>query len=267
MLRSLDAHIKSPVDVYCIFDDLSARSISLMYNEFKNSQIHLHFIPFDNSVLPELPIKLNDHVTSATFFRIWLPHLLKNVKRVLFMDSDMIINGDISEILKLDISNYPLAAVPDVELFNEKKLKLGLTGNQVYINCGVLLLNLEYFRDNELTEKITNFIIKYPNLCEFWDQDAINAVIKGNFYQLNYKFNIQGGCYKNEDPLMLTAIENSVVVHYTGCSKPWHYQNKHPQRGLYYKYLRLTSFRFYYPPDLPRKWRLFRKLRFMLFYY
>ncbi|QHS56258.1 glycosyltransferase family 8 protein [Mucilaginibacter sp. 14171R-50] len=270
MLRSLDVNVQSQVDVYCIFDDLSQQNIHRMRREFNSSRVNLHFIPFDKSVLPALPIKANDHVTSATFFRIWLPHLLPNLDQVLFMDTDIIINGDISEILNLDTGSYPLAAVPDLGMSAEKKRGLGIADGQMYMNCGVLLLNLKYFRANDLTTQIANFIATYPALCEFWDQDAINATIKGNFYQLDYKYNVQSGFYEKpaQDVALRNAIQNPVVVHYTGggSCKPWYYQNKHPERDLYYKYLKLTSFRFYYPPDLPRSWRLFRKLRFMLFY-
>ncbi|RYU91274.1 glycosyltransferase family 8 protein [Mucilaginibacter terrigena] len=269
MLRSLDVNIPSAVNVYCIYDGLSHRNISRMRREFKKSHINLHFVAFDNTLLPpQLPLKSTDHVTSATFFRIWLPYLLKDLKQVLFMDSDIVIDGDISEILNLDVSDHPLAAVPEPGVFTDKKHGLGMRDDQLYINAGVILFNLDYFRQKGLTEQISEFLHTHPQLCELWDQDAINATIKGNFYRLDYKFNVQTSFYPaaSIDLLLHKAIKNPVVVHYTGGGdgKPWFYRSKHPARHLYYKYLRLTSFRFYYPPDLPRSWRIFRKIRFML---
>jgi lipopolysaccharide biosynthesis glycosyltransferase len=191
MLKSLAANVESPVDVYCIFDNLSQQNIHLMEKAFGNTSVRLHFLPFNSDVLPQLPIKSTDHVTSAAFFRIWLPYLLPGYKQVLFMDTDLIINADIGEILNLDISGYPVAAVPELGTSDAKKQSLGIDVSKPYLNSGVLLVNLSYFRENRLTEKISDFITKYPGLCEFWDQDAINAVIKGDFYRLGYKYNVQ----------------------------------------------------------------------------
>ncbi|RFZ90670.1 glycosyltransferase family 8 protein [Mucilaginibacter conchicola] len=269
MLKSLEANVKQPVDVHCVFEDLNDKNIVLLKKVFNNSHVKLHFVRFDTSVLPQLPIKANDHVTSATFFRIWLPHLFKDLKQILFMDTDIVINGDISEMLNLDITDYPVAAIPDLGMSDAKKQGLGITGDKLYINAGILLINLQYFREHHLTETIAQFITEHPGLCEFWDQDAINATIKGNFYRLDYKYNVQSGFYERpaEEPALKAAIEHPVIVHYTGggVCKPWFYKNTHPERQLYYKYLKLTPFRFYYPPDLPRSWRILRKLRFMLF--
>jgi lipopolysaccharide biosynthesis glycosyltransferase len=76
--------------------------------------------------LPDLPVKSGDHVTIATFFRIWIPEILKDLDEVLFLDSDIIIDGDISYLLDLDVRHYPLAAAKDPATPIEKKLKLGM---------------------------------------------------------------------------------------------------------------------------------------------
>jgi lipopolysaccharide biosynthesis glycosyltransferase len=269
MLKSIAVNINSSVEVYCVYTDLSHQNIQLMSTTFKGSWVRLQFVAFDSSVLPTLPIKATDHVTSATFFRIWLPHLFKKAKQILFMDTDVIVNGDISELLNTSVNHHPLAAVPEIGITDNKKQTLGMAANATYFNCGILLLNLEYFRQNQLTERIAQFIITHPELCELWDQDAINATLNGNFYTLDYKYNVQSGFYEDRknDASVLKAIENPLIIHYTGGGycKPWFYNNTHPLRHLYYKYLKLTSFRNYFPPDLPRSWRIFRKLKFRLF--
>lgn len=270
MLLSLNANIAGPVNVYCVYNNLDDGNRKRITNEIKGTRINIAFVEFNTSVLPDLPIKENDHVSAATFLRIWLPNLFPKLDQLLFMDTDIIINGDISPLLNFEVLNKPLGAVVDVGMSARKKASLGFPAGAPYFNAGVMVINLAYFRQNLLTDKISAFINKHPELCEFWDQDAINAIIKGNFDILDYRYNVQSGFYEESqtDPLALKAIENPLIIHFTGggACKPWYYHNHHPHKDLYYFYLKNTSFRRYYPPDLPRSWRIIRKLKFRLLY-
>lgn len=267
MLQSLHEHVKSVTYVHCIYDSLNNRNKDILTREFKNSRLNISFIKFNPEALPQLPIKQNDHVSAATFFRIWLPELLPQVKQVLFLDTDIIINGDISTLLKLDVSHYPIAAVPELAIGTPKKLTLGMHGSMAYFNAGIMVVNLDYFRQHNLTQQLTQFITTHPELCEFWDQDALNAVINGNFLELHARYNLQTSSYGfSNNEQVKQAIARPVIVHYTGggSCKPWHYQNTHPLKHLYYKYLRKTPFRYSYPTQLPRSWRVFRKLHYIV---
>lgn len=270
MLLSLNANTTEPVNVYCIYTDLNDKSKQRITNELKGTKINLSFVELNTSVLPNLPIKENDHVSAATFLRIWLPELFPNLDQLLFIDTDLLINGDLAPLLNLELVNKPLAAVPDLGMSADKKASIGLPADALYFNAGVMVINLAYFREHSLTQQISAFIVKHPELCEFWDQDAINAIIKGDFEVLDYKYNVLSSFYEDTqtDPLALKAIEEPVIIHFAGggICKPWFYQNKHPHKNLYYQYLKNSSFKGYYPPDLPRSWRIFRKMRFRLFY-
>ena len=270
MLLSLSANITENVNVYCIYSDLNETSKKRIVKELKGSRININFVEFNTAVLPHLPIKTNDHVSAAAFLRIWLPDLFPDFDQLLFIDTDIVINGDLTELLNFTVPDQPLAAIPDTGMSVEKRASLSMAPDVLYFNSGVMVLNLAYFRQHELTQQIARFIDEYPELCEFWDQDAFNAVIKGNFYVLDFKYNVLGAFYEapQTDAAILKAMENPVTIHYTGGGKckPWMYQNEHPHQGLYYKYLKLSSFRGYIPPDLPRSWRIFRKLKFRLFY-
>jgi len=270
MLSSLNAHIKDDANIYCIYSDLNETNRKRIASEVENTKLNIRFIEFNTAVLPNLPIKPNDHVSASAFLRIWLPNLFKDLDQILFMDPDIVINGDITPLLNLTIKDYPLAAVPDIGMSAQKKTRLGIPPGAPYFNSGIMVLNLAYFREHRLTEKISQFIAEHPDLCEFWDQDAINAVVKGNFHILDYRYNVQTGFYEigKDDTLVQKALADPLIIHYTGGGycKPWFYHNLHPLKNLYYKYLKLTSFKGYYPPDIPRSWFVFRKLKFMLLY-
>ena len=266
MLKSLEANTQVPLTVYCIFDNLNLKNQALLSGVFANNKVAVIFIEFDNRVLPQLPIKKDDHISSAAFFRIWLPEILKDVKQVVFLDTDIVITEDIGHLLTLPLDNYPIAAVEDLGMGAEKKNALGMKTDAAYFNSGVMVMNLDYFRKHQLTKKVADFISTFPQLCEFWDQDAFNAVVSGEFLHLPLKYNVQSGFYDlTGNAEVQEALNNPHVVHYTGGGncKPWFYHNNHPRGNLYYQYLKQTPFKYFYPPDLPRSWFIFRKLKFM----
>ena len=267
MLQSLHDHVYSVTVVYCISDNLNDKNKNILAAHFKNSHLNIIFVNFNNAVLPQLPIKLTDHVSAVTFFRIWLPQLLTQTKQVVFLDTDIVINDDISPLLNFNLDDYPIAAVPDLGISTEKKLKLGMDACKSYFNAGVMVVNLEYFRQYNLTQQLANFVSTKPELCEFWDQDALNAVINGNFLELEYRYNVQSSSYGfGENEKVKQALINPAIVHYTGggSCKPWYYQNSHPLKHLYHKKLKKTPFRFSYPPDLPRSWHILRKVKYII---
>jgi len=235
MLRSLEANTPVKVTIYCIFNKLSVKSRSLLSGIFTGSKIEIVFIEFDNQVLPQLPIKQNDHVSSAAFFRIWLPEILKDIKQVLFLDTDIVITGDISNLFNLPLNNYAIAAIEDLGMGPEKKTALGIKSDASYFNSGVMVMNLEHFRNHQLTKKVAEFISEYPQLCEFCDQDAFNAVINGEFYHLPLKYNVQTCFYSlTGNPDVTEALNHPLIVHYTGGGncKPWYYHNTHPHKNF-----------------------------------
>jgi len=261
MLQSLRYHNPQKINVYCIHYNLDSGSQQLLQNAFVTSNLHLTFISFGEVPTSTLPIKKNDHVTAAAFFRIWLPILLKELDEVLFLDSDMIINGNISYLFDLNIKGYPLAAVVDPAMLKDMKLRLGILETIDYFNSGVLKMNLKYFRENKLTEKLMEFIREHPDKCEFWDQDAFNAVLKGNFYRLGYEYNMQSSLFNNtllRHESFTYVLGKPIIIHFTGAGdcKPWFYRNHHPLKKLYYFHLRSTPFKNYISPDTPNflKW-------------
>jgi len=270
MLLSLNANVTERVNVYCIYSDLSDASKNRITKELKNTRVTISFVEFNTTALPQLPVKPNDHVSPTAYLRIWLPLLFAELEQILFLDTDIVVNADISYLLNLVVKDKPLAAIPDTGMSAQKKGGLGMPPDAPYFNSGVMVINLDYFRKHQLTEEISQFIEQNPGLCEFWDQDALNAVIKGNFELIDYRYNAQSVFFDDikHNEVIIKAAKDPAIIHFTGGGycKPWFYHNQHPLKHLYYHYLKQTSFKGYLPPDLPRSWRIFRKIKFRLFY-
>ncbi|WP_374166310.1 glycosyltransferase family 8 protein [Arcticibacter sp. MXS-1] len=266
MLQSLMDNNIRRLDVFCVCSGLSRANLTSLRNHFKKTRLQLHFIEFPKYLLPVLPIRPGEHITAASFFRIWLPELLYGQDGVLFLDSDIIVNGDISCLLDLNIGDRAVAAIEDPGIDERKKEDLGIPPNQKYFNAGVLIMNLNYFRKHDLTKKTAQFIRAHPDKCEFHDQDALNAVIKGAFIPLGFHYNCQSVLF--EEPFIsqsrfTRALTKPAVIHFTGRGdcKPWALHNSHPMKGLYYHYLKRTPFYNYSPPGAPPITRKFGILR------
>jgi lipopolysaccharide biosynthesis glycosyltransferase len=178
------------------------------------------------------------YITKETYFRLGLPRLLdKKIKKVLYLDCDLIVKGDISELWKVKIKNHYLAAVDESCLFDSQRKKilvseLRLTRNSPYFNAGVLLLNIDKWRKNKVTTRILKYLQKRPAL-RFMDQDALNVVLYKKWLQLDYKWNYTTYHWK-----VLPDVEPS-IIHFCGWNKPWNSDIRYKED--YFKYLELSN--------------------------
>ena len=87
--------------------------------------------------------------TVGALYRLFLPELLLDIERVLYLDCDMVVNVDISELYDIDMEDYPLAAVAEGTVDSTWMSYYKLVGiiPEIYFNSGLLLLNLHKIRD------------------------------------------------------------------------------------------------------------------------
>jgi lipopolysaccharide biosynthesis glycosyltransferase len=191
----------------------------------------------------------HSYFTKATYYRLFVPDVVKG-DRALYLDVDIIINGCIDDLYNTELSNTFLAAVDDLYIKNFYYLEMEHSAK--YFNSGVMLINLEYWRAYNVKEKVIEFIRRKPEVISFMDQDGLNSVINGNWLELHPQYNMHTGFFKEcaVNLQIKEAIDNPVIIHYTGSSKPWHFRNDHPYKHLYWKYLRKTPYKYFIPDDL-----------------
>ena len=122
------------------------------------------------------------YITPATYYRLLLPELLPQYDKCLYLDSDIIVVGDVSEIYdaqKQDVwltgvvaGNPALSSLKGQERLVHSR-KLGINTIDTYVNAGVLVFNLKAMRDYDLVKAFMDRVpMKYP----YQDQDILNAV-------------------------------------------------------------------------------------------
>jgi lipopolysaccharide biosynthesis glycosyltransferase len=210
-----------------------------------------------------------DRIPRTMWYRIFLPELLPDVERVLYLDADTLVVDDLAPLFDRPLDGAYVAAVPNVfePRFAQRPQELALPRAQPYFNSGVLLFDLARMRDDGCTQQIVRMAKNEPLLWP--DQDALNVVLGGRQVTLHPRWNAMNSLFLLREAqatfgaeTVRDACARPAIVHFEGpaLSKPWHYLNKHPYRAEYLRHRRATPW-----PDVAvegRTWsnRLLRPL-------
>lgn len=194
----------------------------------------------------------------STYSRLFIPNVLpKDVDYVLYIDCDTIINGSLWKLLNTNIENYGIAGVEDA-IDPKEKEKIGLPNSIRYINAGVLLINVKYWRTHKLFNKYVEFIGKYKGKVPFLDQGIINGTISERLI-LPLKYNVQSPIFAIHSYKRLLRYFNldvyytesefaecrkkPTIIHFTSfyMGRPWIKGCRHPYKRDYDKYLKLSN--------------------------
>lgn len=189
---SLLENTKSPVTIHIIHDEnLSEENKSRFISLTKKYDSEVCFYQIDSDIFEDCPQK--ERFTVGTFFRLKSPGILpKSIEKIIYLDSDLIVNLDIRELWETDIEENVLAAVPDSfhggTVF-VRAVESGLLSREEYFNSGVLVVNLRKMREKyDWLGEVLSFLEKYP-FVGYPDQDATNYIFRGKIFTLDERFN------------------------------------------------------------------------------
>lgn len=166
-------------------------------------------------------LHVRDYYTKATYYRFLIADMFPEYDRGLYLDCDIIVRGDVSELYNCDLGDNLVAAMNEEVMlaydvygtYVEKVL--GLSRN-TYFNAGVLVLNLDLFRKVDMQARLLDIISEYT-FTVTQDEDYLNVLCHGSVLLLPQYWNKNSfpGCEKYGDP--------AKIVHYKINWKPWHY--------------------------------------------
>ncbi len=234
---------------YILSYDITDKNKQKLKKLNKIKPCKIQYPQFDEKILDMFNgIKIPPHVTKMTYARILIPDILPDVDRVLFVDSDMIVRTDISQLYDLDIGQNVFAAVED---FNWRRISKNLWGTEeYYFNAGLLFVNSKKLREINYLDLIKKQIALNGSRYTICDQDVINDTFRGQIYRLSLTWNFYHGVlikrfrgYIPDNMDEFNAINaNPNIVHYVGPEKPWLPSVEHPYEQDYFFYSRLTPF-------------------------
>ena len=250
ILSLLDNNRNKDITLHLFCINVSEYYLNLIKSLICNTKVSLKVYPIDGELFQSFPNPGN--YSYATYLRLVTASVLFDIDKVLYLDCDLVVNGDISELWDMDISDYAAAGVYDTVLSHSIiRDYIGYDFiKEGYFNAGVLLLNLKYFRENYIEKKFFDFLTNHN--AKLNDQDAINAVLHGKIKAIHPKWNCHVG-YFAFPPLVIDEQrkyikqlwKNAVIIHFTGPAKPWYVECVNPYRKVYLSYLKLTPWKDY----------------------
>lgn len=245
---------KDEITIFVLSEKLSEDSKLKLLNISKDTNVKIEFIRIDLSSLPPLPLEGKSHISVATYYRILLPFILpESVSKVLYADCDMLVLDSLNDLYSTDITSYNAAA--SIDMFNNdininQRLKYSTSAG--YFNAGMLLINLNNWRKNKISETAIDFIGQYPELCEAHDQDALNHALNGSYKQISVRYNMQLDFFCDFKYLIVNTsyyddiIESRkkpCIIHFTGPTKPWLKNCYHPYTKLWDYFQSMTEWK------------------------
>jgi lipopolysaccharide biosynthesis glycosyltransferase len=203
----------------------------------------------------DMRLPLRVHYTIDTYTRLWVADFFPpDVERILYLDCDMIVTGDIAELWQTDLGGNTIGAVSIPGSARSEALEIPEQFG--YFNAGVMLIDLPRWRATRTFDRIIEFIRHNSHKLRDADQDALNACLYGERKPLSYVWNVISLFYYREghqfglsDAVLDEIVTNAKIVHFNGAWKPWMYMDIHPRKQDYYEYLKMTEWRDYQPPD------------------
>lgn len=241
MLTSLfESNKESHFNVYVLLDGHLTESNAKKYKRLEQSYAcSIFLVPVDNRLLEKCPVNqhidVDNHswVSIPTYYRLLAAELLPaTVNKIIYLDCDIVVDGDIRPLWMVDLSGKAVGGIVDCDSCDNSN-RMGYSEEDGYFNAGVAVYNLEYWRNNSITEAFLDFINNNGSKLLLMDQDVINGVLYDKIQWLPERFNFQVSYF---DPLfwnrfsemykstIISECGQAVVVHYCGGLKPWDYR-------------------------------------------
>lgn len=233
MLYSYLKNNSYPTTVYVMNTDLKKEDFNQIQNSLGTS-INLIDIKIDDHGLKDAPVSKKFPITMYYRLFAW-KYLPKTIDKVLYLDPDIIIKGNIMDLYQLNLKQKYFAGASHVgffiKVFNDARLKIKY--KDIYVNSGVLLINLKELRKSSIDEQeIYTYIYKNKRKLFLPDQDIISSLYKNKILKIDTKiYNFTEKMLKKHS--IQWVDKNTKIIHYCGKNKPWKKQY-HGKLGKYY---------------------------------
>lgn len=238
-------------------EETSIEKIRTMIEEYKREVVFIDGLEIV-TLLKKLDIPAY-RGSYATNLKMFFPLYVEEIEKVLYIDSDTLVLGDISPLFKQGIPKVPLNMILDSMAVRHKQY-VGHEANEYYYNGGVMLFNINCWNEHKCTERIIEHVKEERAHYMAPDQDILNVVLKNEIRKLPPEYNLQPLHYRygydiyskfwkqeryySEDELV-KAINSPVIIHFFRFlgEFPWNEKSQHPYTELFNKYLEKSPWR------------------------
>lgn len=258
LLTSLFAsNSQSKFNIYVISIDITPESEDILEHQVRAAGSKLHVIKVDEEALRDLTSVTSQSASGLNInfsLRLILDKVLpEDIDTIAYLDTDMIVNGDISGLQNVTFDDSEgIGAVRDVFRIGDYS-RLGFDYRKDgYFNSGFLVINLPFWRAHNVGQQCIDYLLAHPE-SPMPDQDALNVILRGHVKYLHPRYNcLTLFCARDEElrkrvlPQHLDEVRHAAadpaIVHYVFVNKPWFRGGKLPYKRVWRKYLELSPY-------------------------
>lgn len=229
-------------DVTVLQRDIDWRNQQRMHDFFSQfANMNLRFANVERLMSGYELSTNNEHISVETYYRFLIQQALPFYDKVLYLDSDIIIPGDIAKLYDTDLGDTLLAAIHDIDFLGNLNVKhgkrMGYAKNILkmrnpynYFQAGVLVLNTKAMREQYTIKQWLTYASNMDYIYN--DQDVLNICCEGKVTYLPWEWNVVHDCGGRVGNLFVQAPNDSYdaymrsrsnpqIIHYAGYQKPW----------------------------------------------
>lgn len=226
-------------NIHILYDSLSEQGRKILEaNTSSNSKIIYDDVSsYIEKIRTRLDATLRDYYTASIFYRLFIAALYPEYKKAIYLDCDITVIGDISKLYNIDLGDNILGVVPDdviasdvrFQLYSEEAVGIKYTR---YFNSGILLMNLEAYRKEQIKERFVYYLVKYnfETICP--DQDYLNLLCKDKVLYIERGWDRMSTDEDYDGELY--------IIHYNNFRKPWCYDDVCYQK-YFWEYAKYTT--------------------------
>jgi lipopolysaccharide biosynthesis glycosyltransferase len=213
-IASICDNTNSFIDFYILDGGITTKNqerIEKLIEKFNNFSID--FINIDTEKEFK-EFKTTSYISMAAYNRFLIPQLKPNLKKVIYLDIDIIVLGDIKELYEQSLDGFAVGTIDDqgdINFISQIKNNLDMDINCTYFNSGVLLMDLNKWNEDKIVETLFKIEEKYREKILCNDQDILNKYFENNYKLLDKKFNT------------MIKGDNAIIRHFANVFKPWNY--------------------------------------------
>ncbi|MEO5600087.1 MAG: glycosyltransferase family 8 protein [Cyclobacteriaceae bacterium] len=237
LISSLIIHHRAgQVEIHALTQGITEKEKFNMTEFVGHSGNRISFYTLDRSLVSQFV--LTSQWTSAVYYRLFFTSLIpEKIQRLIYLDSDTVVTNSLWPLYNVAMDDFPVAAVFDNYVKTQPLINIFEEGE--YFNSGVMLIDVEKWKAQKISEQACEYLQQYPQNILFVDQCALNKVLRSKWKKLDFRFNLMYSCLPEDlsKKQMRGLVKNSVVVHYT-LQRPWHMLCKNRLRNLYFYYIK-----------------------------
>ncbi|MGM9697219.1 MAG: glycosyltransferase family 8 protein [Prevotella sp.] len=242
------------VMLHLLHNGLKSHTINRIHEIANKYRMDINFLQINSDILKGCPVNKKIHYANIMMYaRLLLPTMLPDLDKVIYLDCDLVVNGDLKDLWDFDVDDVAVAMAPDHLYKDATTLERLKMTNGEYLNSGIIVMNLEYWRKHNVQNRVLTFIEENGKNLIYFDQDALNVTLQNERRKLPIKYDCTPYHLLRNLNNFPSEIHEEIckartaptIFHYMGPTKPWILGSYVPGKELFKKYQRLSGWRHY----------------------